>query len=254
MTAVSVASRESVSSAENALLLLVALHERGRMRVADAAELLCVTPPTAHRLLSTLKRHQFAEQDRRRAYLPGPRLRNFRRASSPLPDLNMLAHPHLVDLAHDTGETTHLVVLEGNGCRFIDGADSEQALRVGIRLGLLLPAHTTSGGKVILAQLPDAELVSLYPDRHVRMRDGSLRDLATLRRELVNVRRQGYALNLEASERGVNAIGVPVVGESGRVVAAMVVACPAIRSGRQQLLDLLPRLQTAAAAVCPHVA
>jgi len=254
MSAVSVAPRESVSSAENALLLLMALDERGRLRVADAAELLSVTPPTAHRLLSTLKRHQFAEQDRRRAYLPGPRLRDFRTASTPLPDLSILAHPHLVDLAHDTGETTHLVVLEGNGCRFIDGVDSEQALRVGNRVGLLLPAHATSGGKVTLAQLSDAELVALYPDRHVRMRDGSLRDLATLRRELVTVRRQGYALNLEASERGVNAIGVPVVGESGRVAAAMVVACPAIRSSRQQLLDLLPRLQAAAAAVSPHLA
>jgi DNA-binding IclR family transcriptional regulator len=240
--------RELVSSAENALLLVVALHERGRLRVAEAAELLSVTPPTAHRLLSTLKRHQFAEQDRQRAYLPGPRMRDLGTASPARPNLSILAHPHLVDLARDTGETTHLVVLEGNGCRFIDGIDSEQALRVGSRVGLLLPAHTTSGGKVMLAHLPEAELLALYPDRHVRMRDGSSRDLATLRRELVNVRRQGYALNLEASERGVTAIGIPLVRESGRVAGAIVVACPAVRSSRQHLLDFLPRMRSAAAA------
>jgi DNA-binding IclR family transcriptional regulator len=97
--------RDSVSSAENALLLIVALQERGRLRVADAAEFLSVTPPTAHRLLSTLKRHQFVEQDRQRAYLPGPRLGDIHTASSPILDLSIVAHPQLVDLARDTGET-----------------------------------------------------------------------------------------------------------------------------------------------------
>lgn len=242
-------AREAVSSADNALLLVVALRERGRLRVAEAAELLSVTPPTAHRLLSTLKRHQFAEQNRQRAYLPGPRLRHLTDNDEPRPDLSILAHSHLVDVAHDTGETVHLVTLEGNGCRFIDGVESKQGLRVGSRIGLLLPAHTTSGGKVLLAQLPDSELVALYPERQVRMRDGSLRDLSTLRRELGVVRRQGYALNLEGSERGVSAAGVPVTGRSSKVVAALVLACPSVRSSRQTLLDHVPRLQATAAEI-----
>jgi len=248
-----VRSDESVSSAENVLVLLVALRERGRLRVADAAQLLSVTPPTAHRLLSTLKRHQFAEQDRKRAYLPGPRLTQLPSGTEPLHDLSILAHPHLVDLSHKIGETTHLVTLQGNGCRFIDGVESSHALRVGSRVGLLLPAHTTSGGKVLLAQLPDAELVALYPDRHVRMRDGSLRDLVTLRRELGVVRRQGYALNLEASERGVNAVGVPVTTRSGKAIAAVVLACPSVRSSRQHLIDLVGEVQGTAAAIAKNL-
>jgi DNA-binding IclR family transcriptional regulator len=246
-------SHESVSSAENVLLLLVALRERGRLRVADAAELLSVTPPTAHRLLATLKRHEFAEQDRQRAYRPGPRLTGPEHRNKPLHDLSILAHPHLVELSQDTGETTHLVVLQGNGCRFIDGVDSSKALRVGSRVGLLLPAHTTSGGKVLLAQLPDPELLALYPDGHVRMRDGSLRDLAMLRRELATVRRYGYALNLEASERGVNAVGVPLTSPTGRVVAAVVLASPALRSSRRELISLVPRVQATAAAIAKNL-
>lgn len=242
-------AHDTVSSAENALILLVALRERGRLRVADAAELLSVTPPTAHRLLATLKRHQFAEQDRQRAYLPGPRLQQLAKISETQPDLDMLAHPHLVQLSHDTGETVHIVTLEGNGCRFIDGVDSTQALRVGSRVGVLLPAHTTSGGKILLAQLPDSSLAALYPDGHLRMRDGSLRELAMLRRELASVRRQGYALNLEGSERGVNAVGVPVTGRSNKVLAALVLACPSVRSDRDALRGHVPRLQSTAAAI-----
>jgi len=241
--------RESIASVENALLLLSALHERGQLRVSEAARLISVAPATAHRLLSTLKLHGFAEQDRQRAYRPGPQLRALAEGGASLPDLSIVAHPHLVRLTEQTGETSHLVTLEGNGCRFIDGVESPLGLRVGRRVGLLLPAHTTSGGKVLLAQLSDNELVALHPQRRVQMRDGTTRDLATVRRELARVRRQGHALNLELSERGVNAIGVPVSDPHGRVLASVVLACPSIRSSRAILLGHLPNLQATAAAI-----
>lgn len=250
---VSVQVRETVSSAENALLLIVALRERGRLRVVDAAELLSVTRPTAHRLLSMLKRHQFAEQDRQRAYLPGPRLRDLAASDDPRPDLSILAHPHLVELSQETGETVHLLTLEGNGSRFIDGVDSPQALRVGSRVGLLLAAHATSGGKVLLAQLPDAELIALYPELQLRLRDGSVRDLVSLRRELGTVRRQGFAINLEGTERGVNAVGVPVTAKSSKVIASVVLACPSARSSRQSLLGHVPQLQATAAKIAKRL-
>uniref|UniRef100_UPI000A58BA05 IclR family transcriptional regulator n=1 Tax=Nocardia pseudovaccinii TaxID=189540 RepID=UPI000A58BA05 len=161
MTTATMPSHESVSSAENVLTLLIALRENGRMRVAEAAELLSVTPPTAHRLLSTLKRHDFAEQDRKRVYLPGPRLAQLPSGAEPPHDLGVLSHAYLAALSRKVGNTAFLVTLQGNGCRFIDGVESNRALRVGSRVGLLLPAHTTSGGKVLLAQLPDTELVAL---------------------------------------------------------------------------------------------
>ncbi|MEV0286966.1 IclR family transcriptional regulator [Kribbella sp. NPDC050820] len=242
-------SPEVVSSAENALVLVAALSERGRLRVADAAQLLSVTPPTAHRLLSTLKRLRFAEQDRQRVYFPGPLLKQLGVPQERRADLGSVAHPHLAALSTETEETVHLVTLEGNGSRFVDGVESTHALRVGSRVGLLLPAHTTSGGKVLLACLTDAELTALYPTGQVPMRDGSVRDLAGLRRELSVVRRNDYALNLEESERGVNAIGIPVTGHHGKAVAALVLACPSIRSSRQTLVSYLPSMQATAAAI-----
>ncbi|MEV6252549.1 IclR family transcriptional regulator [Nocardia sp. NPDC051911] len=247
-------SHESISSAENVLTLLVALRENGRLRVADAAELLAVTPPTAHRLLSTLKRHRFAEQDRKRAYLPGPRLTQFPWGAEPPHDLGVLGHPYLADLSRRSGCTTFLVTLEGNGCRFIDGVESSRAHRVRSRVGHLLPAHTTSGGKVLLAQLPDNELVALYPDRHVRMRDGSTRELVALRRELGVVRRQGYALCLETNEQCVNAVGVPVTTRPGMVIAAVVLACPSAGSSRRHLVDLVPDVRATASAIAENFA
>ena len=50
------------------------------------------------------------------------------------------------------GETCHLMVLEGNGVRFIDSVEGKHVLRVGSRVGRLLPANRTSGGKALLAE------------------------------------------------------------------------------------------------------
>lgn len=245
---------EQVSSAENVLRLLVALSERDRIRVAEAAELLAVTPPTAHRLLAALKEHQFAEQDRQRAYVPGPRLTHMRRSGGPMPDIVSTAHPFLADLAATTGETAHLVALEGNGARFVDGVDGTIAPRVRRRVGLLLPAHTISGGKVLLAHLTDAQLAALYPLGKANRRDGTTMDLASLRRELAVVRRQGYAFNLGETEREIFGVGVPVVLPSRRAAAAVVIAAPAARTSRAALTEHLPALRSSAEGIAEALA
>src|SRR5437764_14486442 len=86
-----------VSSADNVLTLLRLLRERGELRVAEAASGLGVAPSTAHRLLATLRRHEFAVQDRHHVYLPGPALIAIG-ATMPPPDLLAVIHRLLREL------------------------------------------------------------------------------------------------------------------------------------------------------------
>jgi len=82
-------------------------------------------------------------------------------------------------------------------------------LRVGDRQGTILPAWKTSGGKALLAELPDAQLTTLLRGANGRPPEGMT---AAERRSLVNelrlVRDQGYAENIQESESGVCAIGL----------------------------------------------
>jgi DNA-binding IclR family transcriptional regulator len=232
-----------LKAVENALVALTFLHERGEVRVAEVADQLGVARSTAHRVLAMLVFHGFAIQDARRLYRPGPALRD---GAAAAPDVVTAAHPHLRALSRLVGETIHLVVLQGNGVRFVDGVEGPQTLRVGSRIGMLLPAHATSGGKALLAELPDDELRALYP-RGVLPGASAVGDLATLRRELVGVRRRGYAVNSEESERGVRAVGACVRDGAGRPVAAAAVAVPSARWPKRRLTELAaPLLDTAA--------
>jgi IclR family acetate operon transcriptional repressor len=77
------------------------------------------------------------------------------------------------------------MVLAGTEVRFIATAEMwDQILRVGDRVGTVLPAHLASGGKALLAALPANDLTARY--------DGSDDvDLRRLRRELNLVRKRG---------------------------------------------------------------
>jgi DNA-binding IclR family transcriptional regulator len=231
-----------VGAAGNALRTLSLLHARGELRVAEVADELGVARSTAHRVLAMLVFHGFAEQDRHKAYLPGPALRAISGSAAPPPDLVTVAHPHLRQLAASVRETVHLMVLEGNGARFLDGIEGPQALRVGARTGALLPAQVTSGGKALLAELSLERLLTLYPNGLL----GGRGDLDRLVGELAAVRRLGHAYNLQESERGVSAVGACVRDRSGRAVAAIAVAAPSLRCPRTRLTELAaPLISTA---------
>lgn len=238
-----------LGSVDRVLRLLVLLARRGTLRVQDAADELGVAASTAHRLLTMLRMHDFAVQDSSRTYLPGPAITMVTATRSRDALLITAAHRHLDDLARATGETVHLMVLEGAGARFIDGAEGSYALRVASRIGLTLPAHLTSGGKVLLAGLTREQLGELYP-RGLRLTpDAAGPELNALLRELAAVRRRGYALNVEESEQGVNAIGSAVRDQHGRALAAVVVAAPSLRLPRRSMTALVRRLQASAAAI-----
>lgn len=236
-----------VSAAGNALRAVRLLHEHGELRVMDVADRLGVARSTAHRILAMLVFEGFAEQDRHKAYRPGPALRAISGSqAAPPPDLITLARPHLQRLSDTVRETTHLIVLEGNGARFLDGVEGPQALRVGYRTGALLPAHVTSGGKALLAELPPERLRALYPnglpEQGARTPEGVERLVA----ELTTIRRTGWALNLQESERGVNAVGVCVRDRTGVAVAAVAVAAPSARCPRSRLTELAQPLRSVA--------
>jgi DNA-binding IclR family transcriptional regulator len=106
-------------------------------------------------------------------------------------------------------ETIHLGRLEGADVHFIDSIESSRALRVGNRLGRSMPAHCTSTGKVLLAQLTEEQLLRLYPDEHlIQLTPKSIGNRSELIETLAGIRARGYASSSEESEEGVRSLAV----------------------------------------------
>jgi DNA-binding IclR family transcriptional regulator len=232
----------AIASVDSALLLASLLQQEGALRVTDVAARLDVSVSTAHRLLGMLVYRDFAEQLPDRRYAPGPVLRRGEVPKEPVAALREVALPHLRRVVEAVGETANVVLLSGSDVRFVATVESAQVLRVGDRTGRALPAHLASGGKAVLATLDDdrraAVLSALEPE-----------EAARLERELRTVRRRGFALNDQATEPGLTAVGVAVPRAGGFEGVALSVAAPSARYSADQLPLWVARLTEAAGAL-----
>ena len=235
-------NKYAVESVDNALQLLLMLQGDGIVRLSEAARELGVARSTVHRLLGTLTARGFAVQDEHRRYLPGPSLTATPDPQGAAPGrLRLVAHRHLRNLSRESGETVHLMVREGTKVRFLDSVEASQALRIGSRIGVLLPAHTTAGGKALLADLERDEVERLYRTEL----EGP--DLVRLVRSLAAVRQRGFGTNVGQTERGVTAVGVRVRDAGGRPIAAMTISAPSLRVPRAAVTGMAAVLLEAVA-------
>jgi DNA-binding IclR family transcriptional regulator len=240
------AGKSTSASAASALRLVTLLAARGSIRVTDAAHELGVSPSTSYRLLALMCHLGFAVQEPDRSYTPGPAFVRLGLAQSAPESLRLIVRSHLEQLAATVGETSHLMVREGVSVRFLLSAEGPGPLKVASREGALLPAHKTSGGKALLAELSPAELGELYPDGVPDPLDGQAVSLDALSRELRKVQRQRFAMNIEESEQGIAAVGVALRHRSGQPVAALSISVPTFRFRQERVGELVDALHAVA--------
>lgn len=233
-----------IESVENAAKVLLMLRTQRVLRVAEVAAELGIARSSGHRMLTTLQAQGLLKQDpATRGYTAGPQLIQIGVAVIGATDLKAEARATIERLSQDTGETVHLIVLEGTDIVFVDGAEGRGAIRAAVRTGDRAPAHASAAGKVMLAHLPLDQLRERYPGSRI---SGGTNNAVTSRRrleaELETVRLNGYATNLGESEIGLHAVAAPILDVTGGVRAAVSLSGPSERLTEQILARHLPLL------------
>jgi DNA-binding IclR family transcriptional regulator len=240
----------AIVSVDHALRAATMLQLEGGLTVSEIAERLGVARSTAHRLLAMLVYRDFAVQDENRVYRAGPVLELAAHSQSQVSALRAAALPHLRRLVDLLDETANLTIRTGDTARFIASVECRQALRVSSREGMVFPAHRTTAGLLLLAELPESELAEVYAADRYRdrpaERPAERPDLRALRTELARVRRKGFAVNRERSERGLVGVGVAVRDADGTAQAGLSVSMPSVRYDPRQLPSLVATLSAAA--------
>ena len=226
-----------IDSVDNALQLLTLFLHHDRIRVKDAAEQLGVAAGTAHRLLTMLQYRGYVSQDPvTKIYLPGSMLLSIGLQAANRMELRKVARPFLERLNGELDETIQLATLHHQDVFFVDAVESTKVLKVGSRAGTLRPAHCTSVGKALLAELSREQVIELYPDdRLPKATTASISRRGRLLRELDEVRARGYAVNLGELEDGIGSVAAPVRDRRGRAVAALGAGAPMSRLDDRRL-------------------
>jgi IclR family transcriptional regulator, acetate operon repressor len=222
-----------IGAVDNVLRLLRLFEDQEMIRVNQVARDMGLSRSTVHRMLATLSHHQFVEQDEfSRAYKPGPVLVDIGLGVVANMDIRAMSYASLVHLRDLTGETVHLGILRGAvSVVLLDSVESEQVVRVGSRMGRILPAHSTASGKALLAECTDEEIAALYPSGILQAPTArALTTVDELLEQLAEVRRLGYAVNHGESEDDVAGVAAVVRDKRGHVRCALVVTAPLSRA------------------------
>jgi len=222
-----------IGAVDNVLRLLRLFEDHEMIRVNQVARDMGLSRSTVHRMLATLSHHQFVEQDEySRAYKPGPALVDIGLSVVSKIDIRAISHTALVELRDLTNETAHLGIMRGpTSVVYLDSVESDQVVRTGNRVGWILPAHSTAGGKALLAERTDEEIAALYPSGLLDApTPRALTTLAELLDQLAEVRRVGYAVNHGESEADVAAVAAVIRDQRGRDRGVLVTTAPLSRA------------------------
>ena len=104
-------------------------------------------------------------------------------------------------------------------------------------------------GKVLLAAMPEREILKLVRRGLDRFTDRTITQLEPLLEELARIRRRGYATAFGEFDDGLNGIAAPVHDARGQVTAAVDIWGPAFRITPRRVPELGQQVRDAAAAV-----
>lgn len=140
--------------------------------------------------------------------------------------------PYLRALSSKTGETVQLATLDGLDNVYLAIAEADRPMRLASAVGARLPAGATGLGKVLLAQLPDAELFDRFSavTTFERFTDHTITDPSVLADEVRKARAAGFATDHEEYLSGCVCVAVPVTSVAmGGAPLAMSITMPVSR-------------------------
>jgi len=245
-----------LESVDRALRVLEALAEHGGgIALDDLAKTTGIPKSSLHRTLTALRQRGFATRQEDGRYLLGGELLRLAFAFHERLDIRAVAHPFLERLRDEVNETVHLGILDGHDVVYLDKLECSHSIRLTSMVGGRNPAHCTAVGKALLAwAYPTDREIRGWARRHrplERRTPNTITTEAALIREMARIRRDGYAKDLEESERGVHCVAAPVFLGHPVPRAAVSVSAPRDRLPPARILDVIPLLSAITRSLGP---
>ncbi|WP_284646737.1 IclR family transcriptional regulator [Paenibacillus silviterrae] len=226
-----------IQSVERALQILDLFDEfHPELKISEISTRMDLHKSTVHSLLKTLQAYNYIQQNPDNGkYRLGLKLLERSGQLTDNLDIRQVAKRELEQLCHTTGQTVHLVVLDGKEGVYIDKVDGPKAVIRYSRIGRRIPLHCSAVGKALIAFAPSEKLQSILKNySYVSHTEHTIASEERFLEELAKVRDKGYAVDNQENEPGVYCIAVPLMNHTGDVVAAMSISMLVSRVTEQE--------------------
>ncbi|PMR72132.1 IclR family transcriptional regulator domain-containing protein [Billgrantia endophytica] len=243
---ISTEDRDFVTALASGLEVILAFdNAHPRMTLSEVATRTSMNRAKARRFLLTLHALGYMRKQGRHFEL-APKVLQLGYAFLSANNYRSVIQQVLEDITLEIGESSSLGVLDGDDVIYVARSSARhRLLAITLSVGTRLPAALTSLGRVLLAQLPDAELDAFLEqvklERHT---DKTIVDKAELKRRILDIRQQGYAIADQELDSGLRSIAVPAFDANDKLLGAINISTNAARVDYETLKQrYLPLLQ-----------
>src|SRR5512146_1435832 len=226
-----------IQAVSHALDLLEQFHDEvDELGVTELSKRLKLHKNNVFRLLATLESRGYIEQNRvTENYRLG--LKTLELGQTFIKQMGLLrqSRPVLEALVKEF----HIV--------YLDVVETDLTVRVVPRVGARLPAYCTAAGKIQIAYMTDEELENYLPTKELkRFTPNTVTDRDELKKHLLQVTEQGYAIDNEELDIGVRCVGAPIRDYTRRIIGAVSISGPSMRFTDERMdKELIPLVKRA---------
>lgn len=239
--------KPTLQTVERALELIdIMAHSPNKMSVMEISTALGVTRTGAYNLLNALMKYNFAEKD------PATNKYSIGYAFMELADLYRRQYPFLFAaergfymLSRKRKDQINITVYKRPGIALILRVKAPEEIQKSNQQ-IVFPAYITSGGKMLLASLPEKTLEEDLAQMELkRFAKNTITDKDELRKALEQIRQQGYATEREENFGMRGCVAAPIMNMAGEVIAAISIVVP-LQTFDEHFQEYLSDVQDAA--------
>jgi DNA-binding IclR family transcriptional regulator len=228
--------------------------EQPEMGVAELSRKLDLPKPTVYRILATLEKDGFIQQNPVNSkYRLGFRLVELGLLALEQISLRREALPYMQQLLEECGETVDLAVFDDGEMVYLEVLESPQPVKIAVKAGRRLPVHCTASGKAYLAFVDEREREAILSQDLHSYTCNTLYDPQSLLEDLERTRERGYSVSHEEFEVGIKAVGAPIMDDGDRVSAVIAVAGPAYRLPPERIDEIGEAVRRTAREISHHI-
>ncbi len=239
-----------IQAVSHALDLLEQFHgDVDELGVTELSKRLKLHKNNVFRLLATLESRGYIEQNKATEnYRLG--LKSLELGQTFIKQMGLLrqAKPTLEKMVADCHETCYVAIFKEGHVVYLDMVETDMTVRVVSRVGSRLPSYCTAAGKIHLAYMSEDEINEILPGEEFKAyTKTTISTRKALREELIKIAEQGYAIDNEELDVGVNCVAAPIRDYTRRIVGAVSISGPTMRLDDERIAkELVPLVLKAA--------
>ncbi|MEH7399355.1 IclR family transcriptional regulator [Gottfriedia acidiceleris] len=241
-----------VQSIDRAMLIIDILNSdesKSNWQITELAEKTSLSLGTLHRLLNSLIQHGLVIQiPETKHYKLGYKWMELGLRQLDKMDFRLVARPVMERLANHVEESIYLNIESGIDGIVIDKIDSPLKIRIAENLGIRIPLHIGAPNKTILAYMKENEIQQVLDQLNL-----SLNSISILKQQLVDIRKNGYAISQSEKTEDTAAIAAPITGYNNKVLAALSVNVPGFRFTQERIPYLIEEVMKAAEEISKKI-